>query len=554
MKRLSKVLAVMLALTLLVSSICMVNVFGASYKDTAGHWAEAVVDKWSSYGIVKGADGYFRPDDNITRAEVAQITQNVIGYVDQAANTFSDVDAGAWYAPAVLKLAAAGTLGGDADGSMRPNDNMKREEAITMLSRAFNIMPEYGYYSNYTDAYEISEYAVYHINNLASHGYINGYADGGIHPKATITRAEFVKIIDNIVGLYITSGGYINDQSISNTAVVKNGGVTFTNFYSNGMIVSPQVTGNVTLKDSNVSAGVTNLSKTANVVINDTPIPVPTLTPTATPQPTARPVNNYYTVDFYNANKVYASRSVRKGGYIDNVPNDPTSVGGSFQGWFTTRKAADSLDYRYYFDTYSDRVQSDMTLYAGFQGIPSPSDNDLSYVSLSTNYPYVGEKITATVYPSAARNSVSYTWYSISASTGPVEVGRGSSYTPSSSDVGFTIKVVAEASYGSGYVGSVSDETSGTVSGSTYYNIYSDTDGNGTISTNPSYSSASGERVYVNVEPHTGYAVADVSCYDESNHRNITVHKSGGQYYFDMPSGDASVYATFNEIYLTGND
>lgn len=167
-------MAILLALTVIFSSVCAVNVFASNYSDTYGYWASTEIDKWYGYGVIQGSDGKFRPNDNITRAEVAQVTQNVIGYVDQAANTFSDIDTNAWYAPAVLKL-AAGTLAGDAAGTMRPNDNMTREEAMTMLCRAFNVTPLLGYLSNFSDAYAIASYAVDPINALASHNYISGY-------------------------------------------------------------------------------------------------------------------------------------------------------------------------------------------------------------------------------------------------------------------------------------------------------------------------------------------------------------------------------------------
>ena len=54
----------------------------ASFKDTNGHWAENHIEKLKAAGIVNGhADGTFRPDEPITRAEVAVIVANVLTYL-----------------------------------------------------------------------------------------------------------------------------------------------------------------------------------------------------------------------------------------------------------------------------------------------------------------------------------------------------------------------------------------------------------------------------------------------------------------------------------------
>lgn len=86
-------------------------------------------------GVIQGDGGYFRPDDAITRGEVAQLTQNLIGYVNKATNTFTDVAASDWYSDAILRLVEAGVLTGNGDGTMSPNNYMTREEAMTMLAR-----------------------------------------------------------------------------------------------------------------------------------------------------------------------------------------------------------------------------------------------------------------------------------------------------------------------------------------------------------------------------------------------------------------------------------
>lgn len=80
MKSFRRTLALVLAVAMVLTTFGMTVVSAAQYNDTEGHWAASYIDTWSGYGVIQGDGGYFRPDDAITRAEVAQVTQNVIGY------------------------------------------------------------------------------------------------------------------------------------------------------------------------------------------------------------------------------------------------------------------------------------------------------------------------------------------------------------------------------------------------------------------------------------------------------------------------------------------
>ena len=118
MRTFKRSLALVLAIAMVLTTFGMTVVSAAQYNDTEGHWAESYINTWSGYGVIQGDGGYFRPDDAITRAEVAQVTDNVISYEKIADNMFTDVSTTDWFADAVLKLVAAGTLTGNGDGTM----------------------------------------------------------------------------------------------------------------------------------------------------------------------------------------------------------------------------------------------------------------------------------------------------------------------------------------------------------------------------------------------------------------------------------------------------
>ena len=70
-------------------------------------------------GVIEGSNGQFNPDAPITRAEMAAVIARLLGLTETAENTFTDVEAGAWYAQAILQCAAAGIIQG-SNGMANP--------------------------------------------------------------------------------------------------------------------------------------------------------------------------------------------------------------------------------------------------------------------------------------------------------------------------------------------------------------------------------------------------------------------------------------------------
>lgn len=67
----------------------------SKFTDTEGHWASAAIEKWSDFHVLNGSEGLFRPDGYITRAEMATLLDNMMGYQKTSKNSFSDVPSGA---------------------------------------------------------------------------------------------------------------------------------------------------------------------------------------------------------------------------------------------------------------------------------------------------------------------------------------------------------------------------------------------------------------------------------------------------------------------------
>lgn len=184
----------------------------SKFPDVTGHWASNQIDKWADIGLIKGDERGFRPNDSITRAEMAVILDNLMAYQTKAANAFSDVPGSAWYADAIGKANAAGVLSGDGAGHAFPLNNITREEAAVMLARSFAVDTNNGTDTGFKDAQDISSWAKPLVFGMEAYKYIGGKEDSTFNPKANITRAEVVTIVNNAVkGYYTEAGTYTGD-------------------------------------------------------------------------------------------------------------------------------------------------------------------------------------------------------------------------------------------------------------------------------------------------------------------------------------------------------
>ena len=114
-----------------------------SFSDVpADAWYAEAVNTLASLGMVSGdPDGAFRPNDPITRAEFAAIAVRFDDSGLDPAGSFTDI-AGHWARDEIRQAAALGWITGYADGSFRPNQSITRAEAVTMLNRVLQRLPE----------------------------------------------------------------------------------------------------------------------------------------------------------------------------------------------------------------------------------------------------------------------------------------------------------------------------------------------------------------------------------------------------------------------------
>lgn len=176
-----------------------------SYKDMENvSWAETAVNALTEKGVISGdGEGYFRPNDTVTREEFVKMLISAIDSVDEyAVSDFSDLNEGAWYYKYVSSAYNAGIVSGISDTHFGIGKSITRQEMAVMISRALKIykeMPSIRENADFTDKDEIAEWAKDDVAALYCTGIMSGVGDGKFEPKNIATRAQAAVVVYNLI-------------------------------------------------------------------------------------------------------------------------------------------------------------------------------------------------------------------------------------------------------------------------------------------------------------------------------------------------------------------
>ena len=150
--------------------------------------------------IVGYGNGEVRPQNNITRAEVATIffrllTDDVRDENLTKTNRYSDVAATAWYNTAVSTLSSMGIITGYPDGTFRPNAAITRAEFAAIAARFDNNGDKAA--AKFSDI--ANHWAKDEISIAYNNGWITGYPNGTFGPQRDITRAETMTLVNRVL-------------------------------------------------------------------------------------------------------------------------------------------------------------------------------------------------------------------------------------------------------------------------------------------------------------------------------------------------------------------
>lgn len=207
MKR--KILSLILVFAMTVSLFTVgTGAVEPTYGDTAGHWAESSIERWSGHGIIQGSNGLFDPNGQLTCAQLATILAKLLKLPAAKDAGFTDNTADAWYYDAINRCAAAGILNGNGDGTVTPEAPISRERAMVMLARALGIEPiRKPDLTKYTDAAKVAPYAQGMVAAMIEAGIVGGVTADELAPQDNINRASTVTILDRAISIYADKDG-----------------------------------------------------------------------------------------------------------------------------------------------------------------------------------------------------------------------------------------------------------------------------------------------------------------------------------------------------------
>ena len=161
------------------------------------------------------ADGTVRPSNYITRAQVATIfyrllTEESLDAFYKDTNSFTDIPQSYWANEAISTLSSAGIIGGYADGTFRPDAFITRAQFAAIAAR-FSVVTEDlpNPFSDVPEGYWAEDLIAY----AAEVGWVNGYADGTFRPTANITRAAAMKLINNVLERQVDEDGLLENAT-----------------------------------------------------------------------------------------------------------------------------------------------------------------------------------------------------------------------------------------------------------------------------------------------------------------------------------------------------
>ncbi|WP_340029679.1 S-layer homology domain-containing protein [Paenibacillus sp. FSL H7-0940] len=182
----------------------------ATFSDVSSHWSRDDVQDLASRLIVQGTgENVFAPDRSITRAEFTAVLLRGLGLHSPRsteAASFTDVKTGSWYEDEVQTAVSYGLISGYADDSFRPNSEISRAEALTIVSRAMKLVglaqadasETTSLLSTYSDSAKVQAWAAEPVASAIKQGLVQG-GDGKLMSDADISRAQSAAIVKRLL-------------------------------------------------------------------------------------------------------------------------------------------------------------------------------------------------------------------------------------------------------------------------------------------------------------------------------------------------------------------
>lgn len=236
------------------------NAFAADlsqYRDFPNDWSAKSLEQAIDDGLLNGSNGMIDAKGLLTRAQMAAIVSRSFGAAKTASlDDYRDVLPSAWYYSDMGKAVKMGAFQG-ANGLLNPDAPITREEAFTVLARAFAL--EGGgsaTLKDFVDGGTVSSWASESVAALVAGGYVNG-SNGMLNLKNNITRAEFAKVITGMAASYVGAEG-VSGKTVEGNVIVRESGASLSGMTINGDLI---------IADSADKVSLDNVKVTGRIVI-----------------------------------------------------------------------------------------------------------------------------------------------------------------------------------------------------------------------------------------------------------------------------------------------
>lgn len=258
------------------------NAFAADlsqYKDFPNDWSAKSLEQAIDDGLLNGSNGMIDAKGLLTRAQMAAIVSRSFGAAKTASlDDYRDVLPSAWYYSDMGKAVKMGAFQG-ANGLLNPDAPITREEAFTVLARAFAL--EGGgsaTLKDFVDGGTVSSWASESVAALVAGGYVNG-ANGMLNLKNNITRAEFAKVITGMAASYVGAEG-VSGKTVEGNVIVRESGASLSGMTINGDLIiadggdkvsldGVKVTGRIVIRGASTEASLKNCSAGKGVLVSN---------------------------------------------------------------------------------------------------------------------------------------------------------------------------------------------------------------------------------------------------------------------------------------------
>jgi len=264
-------MTVMFVLTTMLGALPFQAAAAANVTDINGHWAQGQIQTMVDKGAIGGyPDNTFKPERITTRAEFISMTNRAFSFNETVEINYTDVESNDWFAPDIAKAKAAGYIAGYSDGSMKPNNSITRQEVAVIVANILELDTAGGTeaLSKFTDAASIPAWSGNAIAAMVEAGYLSGYPDGTFKAANSTTRAVAAVILCAATGgvvpptLFDKAGTYgpaDGTQTIEGNVTISAPDVILQNTEITGnlLIAASVGEGNVNLKNVNVTGTTT---------------------------------------------------------------------------------------------------------------------------------------------------------------------------------------------------------------------------------------------------------------------------------------------------------